>query len=401
MPSITAAAHPVCALDPFSTEFLADPYPFHEKLRESGPVVWLEKYGVWAMARYEQVHAALNDWQTFCSSAGVGLSNFHKEKPWRAPSLVLEADPPQHTRARRVLSRVLSRPVVERLRKRFEQEAEALVDTAIALGGIDGVRNIAEVFPLKVFPDAVGLQEAGRENLLPYANMAFNAFGPRNKLFDEAFAEAATVSEWIIAQCRRESLGKDGLGAAIYTEADAGQLTQEEAGMLVRSLLTAGLDTTIHGISSALYSFASYPDQWKELREDPSLVRAAFDEAIRLQSPVQTFFRTTVREVEVAGVRLGADEKVLLFLAAANRDPRKWERAEQFDIRRKAVGHVGFGNGIHMCVGQMVARLEAEVVLAALAKKVESIELAGEPKRRLNNTLRGFSGLPLILHPAT
>lgn len=394
------AAYPVSDVDPFSTEFLTDPYPYHDRLRESGPVVWLKKYDVWAMTRYEQVHATLNDWQTFCSSAGGGLSNFHREEPWRPPSIVLEADPPLHTRTRGVLSRVLSRPALEKLRQRFEREAEALVDTVVALRKIDGVKDLAEVFPLRVFPDAVGLRKEGRENLLPYANMAFNAFGPRNKLFEEAFSEAAKVTEWIMTQCHRDSLAKDGFGAAIYAEADAGQLSLEEAGMLVRSLLTAGLDTTIHGISNALYCFASFPDQWKTLRENPSLVRAAFEEVIRLQSPVQTFFRTTTREVDVAGVRLGPDEKVLLFLAAANRDPRKWEQAARFDIRRKAVGHVGFGHGIHMCVGQMVARLEAEVVLAALAKKVETIELAGEPQRRLNNTLRGFSNLPLVVFPA-
>jgi cytochrome P450 len=391
---------PVLDLDPFSWEFLQDPYPFHEQLREAGPVVWLSKYGVWAMARYEQVHATLKDWETYCSSAGGGLANFNKEQPWRPPSIILEADPPLHNRTRGVLQRILTRTAIEKLRAGFEQEAEKLVESVVARGHIDGVLDLAEVFPLRVFPDAVGLTKEGRENLLPYANMTFNAFGPRNELFEAAFAEAETVSSWIMEQCKRESLTPDGLGAQVFAAADAGEVTEKEAGLLVRSLLTAGLDTTVHGITSALYSFACFPQQWQKLREQPKMLRPAFEEVVRFQSPVQTFFRTTTREVQVGETLLQKDQKVLLFLAAANRDPRKWDSPDTFDITRRAIGHVGFGAGIHVCVGQMVARLEAESVLTALVRKVDRLELVGEPQRRLNNTLRGLSSLPLLLHKA-
>jgi 4-methoxybenzoate monooxygenase (O-demethylating) len=115
---------------------------------------------------------------------------------------------------------------------------------------------------------------------------------------------------------------------------------------------------------------------------------------------VQTFFRTTARDVDVAGVKLGEGEKVLLFLAAANRDPRRWERPDQFDVRRRATGHMTFGTGIHGCVGQAVARLESEAVFGALAKRVASFEMTGTPTRRLNNTLRGLDSLPLRIVPA-
>ena len=130
------------------------------------------------------------------------------------------------------------------------------------------------------------------------------------------------------------------------------------------------------------------------LRSDPSLARDAFEEAIRFESPVQTFFRTTTRAVEIGGVGIGEGGKVLMFLGAANRDPRRWERPEEYDITRRTSGHVGFGNGVHMCVGQLLARLEGEVLLAAMARKVESIEIAGPVKRRYNNTLRGLASLP-------
>jgi cytochrome P450 len=400
MMSTAMPSCPVLDLDPFSIEFLSDPYPFHEQLREAGPVVWLERYGVVAMARYSEVQAALNDWETFCSGRGAGLTDFKKEKPWRPPSIILEADPPLHTRTRGVLSRVLSRPALEKLREPFARKAESLIDELVALKSFDGVTQLAEAYPLSVFPDAVGLIKEGRENLLPYGNMAFNAFGPRNQLFEESFANAEKVIGWISAQCRREALSPDGFGAQVYAEADAGHVSEEEAGLLVRSLLTAGLDTTIYGIGNALYCFATHPEQWRTIRENPSLARSAFEEVIRYASPVQTFFRTTTREVNVAGVHLEEGQKVLLFLAAANRDPRKWDNPDKFDIRRKTAGHVGFGHGIHMCVGQMVARLEGEIALTTLARKVETIELTGKPTYRLNNTLRGLDMLPIALHPA-
>jgi cytochrome P450 len=176
---------------------------------------------------------------------------------------------------------------------------------------------------------------------------------------------------------------------------DRGEASEEEGQKLVRSLLTAGLDTTVYGLGNALFSFATHPDAWDPLRADPSLSRSAFEEVLRFESSVQTFFRTTTCETELGGVRLQDGAKILLFLGAANRDPRRWEVPDRFDIMRRAFGHVAFGYGIHSCVGQMVARLEGEIVLGAFARRVERLELTGEPLRRMNNTLRGLASLPL------
>jgi 4-methoxybenzoate monooxygenase (O-demethylating) len=399
-PATTPEGVPVITADPFSLENLAEPHSLHEQLREAGPLVYLDYYGIWGMARYEQVNAALKDWETFSSAAGAGLSNFRKEKPWRTPSLLLEADPPAHTRAREVVGPVLAPPALRALREPFEREAIALVDRLAALGQFDAVSQLAEAYSLKVFGDAVGLPEEGRENLLPYANMVFNAFGPRNKLLEEAMAGAQPVQQWITASCRREVLRPGSFGTQIWAAVDAGKIPEEWAPLLVRSLLSAGLDTTINGIAAAIYALASHPEQWSLLRQDPSLAKSAFEETIRWESSVQTFFRTTTREVEVANKRIPAGEKVLLFLGAANRDPRRWINANNFDIRRNSSGHVGFGMGIHRCVGQTVARVEAEIVLTTLARQVERIELTGQPQRKPNNTLRAWSSLPVIVHPA-
>ena len=388
-------SRPVSAADPFSHAFLHDPYPYHEELREAGPAVWLQQYGIWTMARHEQVRDALSDWQTYCSSAGVGSSDFRKEPPWRPPSIILEADPPLHTRTRAVLTRILAPAAIQMLRETFTREAESLIAKLVEKREFDGIAELAEAYPLKVFPDAVGISDDGRENLLPYGSMVFNSFGPRNDLFNLAMANAGPVREWIMSKCSRAALASDGLGMQIFQAVEAGELSEEEAGMLVRSFLSAGIDTTVYGLGNALYCFARHPEQWTLLRNNPKLIRGAFEEVLRFEAPVQTFFRTTTRPVDVGSVRLDQGEKVLLFLAAANRDPRRWDRPDTFDVSRRAAGHMTFGTGIHGCVGQAVARLETEAILTALASRVASFELIGEPRRRLNNTLRGFDTLPL------
>ncbi|MHC2435029.1 cytochrome P450 [Bradyrhizobium sp. USDA 4451] len=387
-------------VDPFALDFFADPFPTHQRLREAGPVVYLDKWNVYGVARYAEVHAVLNDPATFCSSRGVGLSDFAKEKPWRPPSLILEADPPAHTRTRAVLSTVLSATVMKQLRGQFAAAAEARLDVLLEKRRFDAIADLAEAYPLSIFPDALGLRPDGRENLLPYASLVFNAFGPPNQLRKEAIERSAPHQAYVAEQCQRDNLAPGGIGACIHAHVDSGAITATEAPLLVRSLLSAGLDTTVNGIGAAVYCLARFPDQFERLRGDPTLARNAFEEAVRFESPVQTFFRTTTRDVELSGESIPEGEKVLMFLAAANRDPRRWENPDSYDITRRTSGHVGYGSGIHMCVGQLVARLEGEVMMAALARRVASIEITGEPKRLFNNTLRGLSSLPVEITPA-
>src|SRR5262249_15188343 len=160
--------------------------PTHEVLREAGPVVYLDKWNVYGVARYAEVHAVLNDPATFCSSRGVGLSDFKKETPWRPPSLILEADPPAHARTRGGLANVLSPTVMKQLRGRFTAAAEERVDALLAMRSFDAIPDLAEAYPLSIFPDALGLMPEGREHLIPYASLVFNAFGPPNQLRQDA-----------------------------------------------------------------------------------------------------------------------------------------------------------------------------------------------------------------------
>jgi cytochrome P450 len=295
-----------------------------------------------------------------------------------------------------VLSKILGPRALRKLRDGWFADAEVLVDQVLADGPeFDAVERIASVFPLRVFPDAVGLPPGGRDNLLPYGDHAFNAFGPPNDLVAKGEPRVAELSAWVGQQCAREALTDDGFGAAIWAAADRGDITPQQAPLMVRSLLTAGVDTTVHGISAVLYGFATHPEQWARLVADPSLARVAFDEAVRWESPVQTFFRTANGDVRFGEVTVPDGAKVLMFLAAANRDPRRWADPDRFDLTRDPSGHVGFGMGIHQCVGQHVARLEAEALLTALARRVDTIELAGPTRRHHNNTLRAWESIPV------
>jgi hypothetical protein len=385
-------------IDPFSSGYILDPYSSHQHMRDVAPVVWLEKWNVWAVARYEQVQQVLTDWRTFCSGAGVGILDQRKSGGWRTPSLLLETDPPDHTANRAIVGRILSPAALRALRVTFEKEAELLVDKVVQAGNVDGVTGFAEAFPMKVFADAVGVPVEGRGHLIAWGNMVFNGMGPRNELFDQAMANAEEVTRWVTMACQRENLTSGGLGAQVYQHVDAGEIDEQHAALLVRSFLSAGVDTTTYAIANALFCFASHPDQWDIVRSQPAMVKAAFEEMMRFESPFQTFFRTTTCDAEVAGVRMEKDSKVLVSIAAANRDPRKWSNPDSFDVRRSTTGHVGFGAGIHGCVGQMIARLEVEVLLSALARRVSRIEMTDAPVRQLHNTLRGFERLSIRFH---
>jgi 4-methoxybenzoate monooxygenase (O-demethylating) len=383
------------ALDPFDEAFLANPYAHHETLRDAGAIVWLPAINSFGVARYAQVKAVLDDPATFVSARGVGLADFAKEAPWRPPSLLLEADPPLHDRTRGLMNKVVSLASLKATRADWQTKAGALVEELVERRRFDAVADLAEEFPLRVFPDTIGLMDEGRENLIPYGTATFNAFGPRNAVFEAGNAKAVGAIAWVAEACKRENLKPGGWGMDVYEAADRGDCSADEAERLVRSFLSAGVDTTVNGIGNMMLAFAQNSDEWAKLRANPRLGTRAFEESLRYDSTVQTFFRTAARDTDIDGVIIPEGSKLLLFFAAANRDPRRWDAAEVFNIGRVSSGHLGFGYGIHQCLGQMMARMEVEVLLEALVPRVRSIRLTGAPVRRINNTLHALAALPI------
>ncbi|NKX55751.1 cytochrome P450 [Arthrobacter mobilis] len=399
---MTAMTHEpaVLADDPFDTANILDPYPFLARLRDAGPVSYLESTGSYAVAGYQEVYEVLTDFETYISSGGLGPRDIRKDSGWRPPS-ILESDPPIHTVMRRALTGVINPGTVRALRGPFTPPAVELTEELARRDRFDAVTDLAEKYPLRVFPDAVGIPDEGREHLLPYGNMVFNAFGPENYIFQQAFAHGDEHAAAVMRNCERENLSDTGFGARIWDRVQEGLITGQQATLLVRALLSAGVDTTVFGIGNTLSVLARYPEAWARLRANPKMARFAVDEALRVESPFQKFHRTVAVDTELGGVKIPAGAKVLVFIGAANRDPRRWgDSADEFDLDRSASGHVAFGMGLHQCVGQPIARLEMEIVLQQLLERVATIEPDGEPVPILHNVLRGFESLPVRITAA-
>ena len=387
---------PSLEVDPFALEILRDPYDFHRLLRDTGPVAYIPKYGSYAVGRFEDVRAILKDWQSFTSTAGAGLSDIRKPDNWRQPGPVVESDPPNHTEIRGLLTRIISPQVIRGWQAAFDREALSLVERVCESREVDGAIDIAEAFVTKVFPESLGLKP-NRKNMIIVGNYNFCALGPKNALFERAAAELEEIKDWFESAQGREGVVPGSFAEMNFLAEDTGELAPGLAQGVVRTFLRGGMDTTIAGIGSTLMLLSQRPELWRTLRQDRTRLKAVFEESLRLESPIQSYFRTTTRSVDVSGGRIEPDRKVQLFIGSANRDPRKWPRPDVFDISRNAIPHLAFGFGIHNCIGQLIARIEAESVLTALLDRVELIEPAGEVRYRLLNTLRTLDALPLRL----
>ena len=388
---------PILHDDPFSPGNLAAPEAFHARLRDAGPVVWLPLHCCYAVGQYEAAAEVFGDWRTFSSARGIGLSDFAKEKPWRDPAVLLETDPPRHNEIRNRVNRILSQKALEDMREDFVKQADQLLDRILETDSFDAQKELAVAYPLQVFGDAIGIARDGRDKLLAYGDMAFNNFGPLNdvRAASNQKGKELGVIEWIMAQTQRDALRPGSLGDKFHQLAEDGLITHYEAWNVMRGQLTAGVDTTIAALGHLFMCLANDPEQYALLRESPGLVRKAFDETLRHLSPLQQLFRTAIQGGFVCGAPIQSDTKMLISIAAANRDPRKWEDPERFDITRNAVDHLAFGRGIHVCAGMNVAKLEVECLLTSFLPRVRSLQLAGEPRFILNNTVRRLESLPM------
>ena len=390
---------PVLDIDPYSNDNLTQRIYF-QALRDAGPFAYIPMYSVLASGRYDIVREVFSDHERFVSSRGVGLSDFAVEAPWRPQSIILEVDPPYHTKTRKVIMRGLSPMVVRDLKDAFKLDAERLIGEIIAKGDFEAVVDIAEAFPSKVFPESVGVKDPDPRMLIDFGSIQFNAIGPNNALRAKGFAGVKPVLEWILSRCSRDALTPNGIGAVFYAAADNGEITHDEATLLVRAVLAAGIDTTVTGIGNALWCLATNPDEYEKLKADPErMALPAFEETLRFTSPVQAFYRTAAVDTEVAGVAIQEGTKILCCLGAANMDPEHWENPERYDITRKTAGHLALGVGVHNCVGQNIARAEGQAVLRAIAERVERIELVGEAVWRPNNAIHALDKLPLRFIP--
>ena len=384
-------AAPTSDIDLHDDAALHDPYPLFAELRALGGAVWMSRYGMYALSRYEDIRAALGDWETFSSAAGV---TFNERMNETLKGITLHTDPPEHREMRGVLRRPLSAKALRDLEAELNAEAEAVVGELVRRGSFDAVGDLARHLPVTIVSKYVGLPPEGRENMLKWGAASFDCFGPLDKSrTQDAFPVVAEEIDYLNHQAVPGKLSPDGWGQRLFDAAAAGEIAPAKCPVMLNDYVNPSLDTTIHAISSGIWLFGRHPDQWDLVREDPALIPGAVNEVVRIESPITGFTRTLTRDHEVDGVRMPAGARVMVLFGSGNRDERRWPEPERFDVRREGVAQqIGWGFGEHACVGMGLARLEMKSIFGALAKRVRSFEL-GAVERDRNMVLRGLKRL--------
>ena len=389
---------PSSDIDLFSDEALTNPYPLYKVLRDLAPIVYLEKLGMFALMRYEQVRGALDDWQTFSSSDGVGLN---EEINKAMAGTIINSVPPHQTTLRGVISSRMAPRALNDMRAGIDRKADEFIERLLRRTEFDAITDLARVFPVTAVLDALGFPLDGRDKLLHWGTASFNSMGPANARCAAAFPEAAEMFTWLAEECTADAMIPGGFATSIHEAAARGDIPRESVEHLLAAYAIPSLDTTISAIGSSIWLFAQHPEQWGLVREDPSLIPGAFAEVVRLESPVPSFGRTTRRPYSAGGLSIEPGSRVLVSYASSNRDERKYVDPDQFDIKRDNADHIGFGYGIHSCPGQGLAKFEGFAIIEALARRVERFEITGEPKLALNNMTRSLGSLPVRVRLAT
>jgi cytochrome P450 len=376
-------------LDLFSDTTLLDPFPTYAALRDAAPAVWLDRHQVWAVARYADVRRALARHAIFISGEGIGLTPESNET---TRGSILSSDPPVHGVLRGVLNERLSPSGLLGMREPIQLAADRLVDELAERQSFDAVDDLAKAFPVSIVLDLIGVPHEVRPKLLGWADAMFNTFGPPNERTMRSLPVLGQMAEFL-HRVNIDMLTPGSLGAAVFEAGERGVLTPHQCAVLLGAYLGAGLDTTINSISALILQFSRNPDQWELVRQDPSLVPQALDEVLRIDSPVLGFTRLASENTEIDGVPIPSGDRVLLLYASANRDPRKWTDPERFDVMRAPADHLAFGLGRHLCAGQLLARIEVESLMRALARRARGFE-TDDPVYHLNNVIRGLGSLP-------
>ncbi|SDZ95958.1 MULTISPECIES: cytochrome P450 [unclassified Mycobacterium] len=378
----------------YTTEAIRRPYEHYRTLRRLGPVVWLPRHRLYALPRYAECKATLRADSVFASGYGVAVNPLTNRL---SRGTTLNSDGAEHDQRRKLVAHRLMPRALRALSTAVDQQAAAIVDAAVTKVHIDGVADLATAMPASLVPDMVGWPREHRDHLIPWGAATFDLMGPMNWQAIKAIPRSLQML-WFARRVVRDRNVLDGsMVDELLTAADNGDLSLDDVPPLLLDYIAPSLDTTISAISSAVYLFATHPEQWQLLRAEPTLIPNAINEVIRLESPLRAFTRKVLTDTEIAGSLIPAGARVLALYASANRDEREWDKPDEFDIRRDAGRQIGFGNGAHACAGQGLARLETAAILTALTARVQRIELAGTPVWAINNIIHRHEHLPIRL----
>jgi cytochrome P450 len=388
------------SFDPADPAFVADPYPAYARLREAGPQ-WCESAGVWLIARHAQVTALLRDRR-------LGRV-FRPREPadefvsWNMINQLnmLELEPPDHPRQRRLVSRAFTPRTVQELRPRIRELCDELMDNALVDGRLDVVSGLAEPLPVAVIGALLAIPESDWPLLRPWsaaivAMFELEATPEAKRDAERAAAEFVSYLKEQIAERRRNPQG-DLLSALVQASDGAERLSADEVVAISILLLNAGHEATVNVIGAGVQALAAHPVQLAALPEDPEQLNGVADELIRYDTPLSMFVRTAFSDIDLDGCVVPAGQRVGLLLGAANRDPEAFERPDELNVTRTDNPHVGFGAGIHYCLGAPLARIEIAEALAALLRRGRRWEVLSRPAPRTTWQFRGPTRLVLGL----
>ena len=397
---------------------IQNPYPVYTYLREHEPVRWNTMFNGFMLTRYDDVNLAFFDYQRFSSdiwshtpemmSELLGLPEddesiqyLRQITPFLAYNLQ-GMDPPDHTRQRTLMMKTFTPRMIESFRPTVQKLVDELIDQHLADGKMDLVADLAYPLPSNVILDLLSIPRDGRPYIKASAE-AINEFvatilftGPSVwPRLASVFAEVKAYLKSLIAE-RRKRPGDDLLTKMVHAEENGDMLSEDEIVIATNFLLFAGHETTANLIAVGMYYLLQYPDQMEQLRADPSKTPAAVEELLRYVSPVHTLARRTTQEVTLRGVTIPEGSSIYLLIGAANRDAEKFPDPERLDINRPPTRTLGFGYGIHYCLGAALARMESQVAFETMLKRLPDLHLTGEtPVFRPNYNLRGLLALPV------
>ncbi|MGY1808732.1 cytochrome P450 [Blastococcus sp. SYSU D00669] len=402
---MTVAAAPLDLTDP---AVVADPYPSFARARAAAPVQWHDGLGLWLAFTHAESNAVLRDrrlgriWRDKEPAQRFGQFNLiHR-------NAILEMEPPEHTRLRRLISAAFARGHVERLRPWVQQLADSLVDELVERSagrdGVDVLAGMAEQLPVAVIAELLGVPAADRALLRPWSNaiVKMYEYGRTEQAEQAAERAAAEFVEYLraLAAERRKALGEDLVSHLVTVrDTEGDRLTEDELVTTCILLLNAGHEATVNVSGNGLLALLEHPDQLARLRADPALLPTAIEELMRFDSPLQLFERTATDDVEIGGVTVRRGQKVAALLGAANRDPAVFADADTLDVGRTDNPHISFGAGVHFCIGAPLARVELQASFGALLRRTSALELARPARRRPEFVIRGLAELPVVLTP--
>ena len=407
-----AEPHPAGGLDLTDPDILGNRVPYEEfaELRRTCPVSWISQRrgsagfdddGYWAVTRHADVMAVSRDSETFSSWQNTALVRFREGTPREnidmQRAIMLNIDPPQHTKARAIVSRGFTPRAINALRDALSARAERIAREASEKGSGDFVTDVACELPLQAIAELLGIPQDDRLRIFDWSNQMIGYDDPEYGTDPMAAAMELLAYAMKMAEERQEKPQDDIVTKLVNAEIDGGHLTTDEFGFFVLMLAVAGNETTRNAISHGMLAFLEHPDQWELFKAERP--RAAVEEIIRFATPVNVFQRTAAHDTTLGGQQVKTGQRVAIFYGSANYDDEVFDDPHRFDITRTPNPHLGFGgSGAHFCLGANLARLEIELIFNALADHTPGIRKAGEVQRLRSGWINGIKTLAVAYH---